>query len=602
MSVLKTIFKFAVRGFAVVGFVVILISAAGWTIMLTREKPKLPEKIILTLDLRGKIAEAEGSGPLGFGFDKTSPTLRDVVSAIDLASQDDRVQIVIGSFRDDGSDYPKAQEIRDAVYRLRSTGKMAFATATSFGELGPADRAYYTASAFSQIWLQPVGVVGLTGVSAQSPFLRGALDKVGATADFVHREEYKTAASMLTETEFSVPHAEMMNSLLDDISMQVVNDIAVDRQLSPMQLYRLIDHAPLTALEAKAGGLVDRIGYFDELADLALNRMGDNAELVPAEEYLSLRQAELKKEDLVSEIRGKDKILPTVAYIHAVGEIKQDAGGIKRGGPSMSADDMVAALKDAVNDKNVEAVLIRLDSPGGSAVASETIRYAMSRVRNSGLPLIISMGSMAGSGAYWMATEADYVVADPATLTGSIGVVAGKIAGTHVWNDLGIGWGMVTRGDNADMWSLTEPFTDAQRQRVDQLVGDTYEDFKTRVAEGRNMDMASVAAVAKGRVWTGNQALNLGLVDQLGGFYDALVVTKNLLGLTEKEKVILREFPEDDSLLTRIKKSISKLGQFGVVMESAMGWMTVLEPVMEPAARVLSAQPRQVIMPDVSIK
>lgn len=592
MQLIKALFKFLVRSLAVIGLLVVLLIGLGIYAATTFEKPKLPQTIILSLDLRNKIEETENDSPLRFTSDGGAMPLRETIAAIDLAAKDDRVKLLIGRFRDDAEDYASAQEIRDAVLRYRSEDKMAFASATSFGEMGPADKAYYIASAFNDIWVQPVGMVGVTGPAAQMPFFKAALDKVGATAQFVHRREYKTVADSLTQTDFTPANAEMLGSILDDINSQTVDDIALARHIAPIDFFKLQDSAPLTANEALQAGVIDRIGYFDEIIDWALERLGDKAEVVDAQDYLDMRRAEMKHE-----LEGKNT--PTIAYIHGVGEISQGGGMIKGGQGGIDADEMAQALQDAVNDDEVEAVLIRLDSPGGSAVASETIRYAMQRVREAGLPLVVSMGGMAGSGAYWMATEADWIEADPATLTGSIGVVAGKIAGTEIWDKLGINWGMIMRGENADMWSLTTPFSDAQLARIDEIVGGTYDDFKTRVAAGRNMDAEQVEALAKGRVWTGAQAYELGLVDELGGFTDALAVSKNLIGLLDDERVMLKEFPEEEDMLERLKKTLARFGALGVSMQKVVSWLELAMPAIEPAVNSLAQKPGQVVMPVV---
>lgn len=592
MNLIKSALTFLVRGFALVGFLVVLLIGLGIGAASKFEKPKLPATIILSLDLRDAVDEAESDSPFRFAQGGGALSLRDTIAAIDMAAKDDRVKLLVGRFRDDAADTASAEEIRDAVLRYRAEDKMAFASATSFGEMGPADKAYYIATAFNDIWLQPVGLVGITGAAAQMPFFKDALEKAGATAQFVHRREYKTAADSLTQTDFTEPNAEMLGSILDDISSQTVEAIALARAIAPLDYFKLQDQAPLTAMQALQAGLVDHIGYFDEILDWATERLGDKAEVVDAQDYLDMRRAEQKDE-------AAEKTWPTIAYIHGVGEISQGGGMINRGRGGIDADEMAQALQDAVNDETVEAVLVRLDSPGGSAVASETVRYAMQRVKAAGLPLVVSMGGMAGSGAYWIASEADWIEADPATLTGSIGVVAGKIAGTEIWNKLGINWGMITRGENADMWSLTTPFSDAQLQRVDALVGDTYDAFKARVASGRNMDQQQVEALAKGRVWTGNQAYELGLVDELGGFYESVRVTKNFIGLLDDDKVMLKEFPEEEGFLDHLKKSLGRLGNLGASMQKIVSWLQVAMPAIEPMVEGLAPRPRQLLMPPV---
>ncbi|MDX1921892.1 MAG: signal peptide peptidase SppA [Alphaproteobacteria bacterium] len=584
--------KFVVRSFAILGFAVFAVSVTGWVIVLTHEKQHLPETIILSLDLTSNIPEAAEHNPIKAALGKSGALiLKDAIAAIDYAKKDPRVKVLVGNFRENPVSMAGAQELRDAVYRFRERGKPSYAYATSFGEFGAADKAYYLASSFNEIWLQPLGLVGITGLAAQSPFVKEALEKIGAKADFVHREEYKSAMDMLTENDFTAANAEMLGSILDDLNAQMVDDIAADRQLQPVNLMRLIDVAPINAQTALDEKLITHIGYEDEL-QLRLDKLfGDKAEVVSAEDYLSMRRDELQNDD-------NDK-KPVVAFIEATGEIVQSSEGPTKSG-GIAADETVKAIHEAMDDEKVEAILLRIDSPGGSAVASETIRRGIEQAQNIGLPVIVSMGEMAGSGGYWMAAQADVIVADPATLTGSIGVIAGKVTGTDVlWDKLGIHWGIITRGENADMWTATAPFTDAQRAKVDALVDETYQQFKKHVAAARDLTDEEVAAVAKGRVWTGNQALNNGLVDELGGLVDAVNYTKSLLGIPEDDRIMLKQFPAPEGFAERLEKILEGFGGLGASMTKLNGLMQSFEAVVSPLQSVSSIKPGQAIMHNV---
>jgi protease-4 len=597
---MKTILKYVGRGLAVIGFIVVLVSASGWVILLTHKKPELAQKIILSFDLTKGAPEKVSDNPLRAALDDSSDlSLRDVVSALDLAAKDDRVKVVYSEVRDNGIPMASAQEIRDAVFRVREANKPTYAFATSFGEMGPSDKAYYLASSFQNIWMQPVGLVGLTGLGAEMPFARDALKKIGVQADVARRGKYKSLMESATDQDFSPANAEMMESLLDDLSAQLVGDISLERHIDPLTLARLIDVAPLTAQEALHTHLVDRIGYRDELEDLFAKAFGDDAKVVPAADYLAMRRDEIRAEDR----KKKDKAeLTTVAFIQASGNIVQSkSGGPLAGSSLLAADDLASAIRAAVDDDKVEAILLRLDTPGGSAVASETIRRALVLAGEAGLPIVVSMGSVAGSGGYWVASVADIVVAEPATLTGSIGVIAGKFSGTDVWDKLGISWGRITRGENADMWSITAPFTSAQKARIDQLVGAAYDDFKQRVAEGRNMTPEAVEAIAQGRVWTGNQAFDLGLVDELGGLTDAITITKNILGFTEDDFIVLKTFPAPENFRARIKKFLFQMGGTSASMGRLDVLLDALQPALERAETFLHVGQRDLRMPPVSL-
>ncbi len=590
---MKKLFKFFVGGFALIGFLLVAMSVAGWSLILSRKPPTLPPEMVLVFDLRNKIPESAGSGPLPINLNEDKQSLRDVVATMDMAAMDDRVKTVVARFRNDIGDYAAAQEIREAVKNLRGHGKMTYAVASTFGELGPADKAYYTAAAFERIWLQPIGLVGITGMAAQSPFFRGSLDKLGIQPDFLHREEYKTATDMFMEHDFTPANAEMLGSILDDMDSQVATDIAHDRGIAPIDYYRLTDQAPLNAQTALDAKLVDKLGYGEDVIDNALAGLSNQAEVIDADKYSDMRRNELKAK--------LAKNLPAVAYIHAVGEISQNEGLGRHDG--ISADEMGEAIEQAVKNSNMEAILIRLDSPGGSAVASESIRYALSRASKAGLPIVVSMGNMAGSGAYWLSTEADVIVADPATLTGSIGVIAGKASATdEAWDKLGINWGMITRGENADMWTVTQPFTPEQHAKVDGLVGEVYDNFKQRVSDGRELDPAFVATIAKGRVWTGNQAYELGLVDEVGSFDDALAITKSLIGVSEDDNIQLKKFPEEPGLFKRLFKSVDRFGGLGAEMERFVTRANAYMQILAPVTSALGTHQGGAVMPDLRIE
>lgn len=576
---MKSIFKYIFRGFAVLGFGVFLLSVVGWASLLFREKEKLPDEIVLHLDFTHAIKEKQSQSPLNFALsDDEGMTLRDAVAALDLSAKDPRVKIVVGTFSGNAFPLAASEELRAAVLRAREAGKLSYAFATSFGELGPADKAYDLATAFEEIWVQPLGLLGITGFAIETPFAKKALEKIGARADFVHREEYKNVMETFTQDDFTPEGSAMLEDVLDQLTAQFVDDVVAARYIHPYDLLDLMETAPLTAKEALKAGLIDKIGYADQLEDRIFDTIPDG-EFVNALHYLSLRRQEIRDGKAVP------KNTPVIAFIHAVGNIVQEAGASPAAEQLIVAGELVGAIEDAVNDETVEAILLRLDSPGGSAVASETVRRALIRAQYSGIPIIVSMGSMAASGGYWIASAADRIIANSATLTGSIGVVAGKVAATdELWDKLGLSWSMVTRGENADLWTPLVPFTDQQRDKIDGLVGMTYNAFLSRVADGRDMTREEARAVAKGRVWTGGQAAENGLVDEVGGLYDAIGATKSMLGVAEDDSVLLKVFPAPLTLAERIAKSlqnISHMGasaaRLGILLDGAIN---VLSPIL----------------------
>ena len=502
--------RLIVRSFALFGFLMAAGLAGGGYLLYQAlfATPSLPEAVVLSIDLDRKLVEQGNDDPVTGTLLGADLSLRDVVNALDRGARDWRVKGAVFRFGGDELGMAQAQDLRSAIARFRAAGKFTTAFAESFGEFGPGNKSYYLASVCDQVWLQPVGLVGLTGFSAEMPFARKVLDQLHVVPEIFHREEYKSAMEGLTERTISAPHKEMLESLLDDLTDQLVVGLATTRKLDPVAVRRLIDRGPLLDREAREAGLIDRIGYYDEVTDEALDKAGAgglDAGLVAPDDYL--------------EAAGEPNDSgPTVALIFAVGAlVRGDGGGSPLvGGDSIGSDAVVQAFQQAVDDDDVKAILFRIDSPGGSVVASETIRRAVLQAKAAGKPVIVSMSDMAGSGGYWIAMNADRIIAEPATLTGSIGVIVGKVATAGFWDMLGIAWDGAKRGQNAGIWSDIGQYSPAERARVDAVLDDIYATFTRNVAEARHLAPEKVREMARGRVWTGHQALALGLIDELG--------------------------------------------------------------------------------------
>jgi protease-4 len=468
-------------------------------------------------------------------------TLRDFLDTLERAGDDSRVKGLYARIGSDALALATTQEARDAIAAFRAKGKFAVAFAESFGEFGPGTRPYYLATGFDEIWLQPLGSVGLIGLHAEIPFFRGALDRLGVTASFAHREEYKSAMNSFTETAMTGPQREEIEDLLSTTSSQIVRGIAAARGLSEERVGALIDRGPFLAEEAQTAGLVDRIGYRDEAVGRARSHAGTGAKLVSAARYLA-------------GAGRPHKSGPTVALIYGTGLITEggDAAGGLAGSNEMSAREISRAFRQAAANKDVRAILFRISSPGGSAVASETIWRSVAQARESGKPVIVSMGDTAASGGYYVAAPADKIVAQPATLTGSIGVLAGKFVLGGLLQKFGVTAEAAQRGANAAMYSQFEDFSPAARRRLDAFLDRIYGGFKDRVASGRHMTAEQVEAVAKGRVWTGEQAKANGLVDALGGYDVALRLAKEAAKIPADKPFKLVVFPRARSTVERI--------------------------------------------------
>jgi protease-4 len=532
--------RFFVGFLAVIGVIAIVgfLGIVGLTVALVRlhGATPLPGDIILTADLTGGLTDGPSPDALSRLFLGNTATLRDFVDAIDRAAGDPRVKALYVELGDDSMALAKTQQVRDAIAAFRAKGKFAVAFADTFGEGSAGTRPYYLATACDEIWLQPLGELGLTGLRSETPFIRGLLDKLGIAADFEHREEYKTAMNSLTETHMTAPQREEVEALLSSMSGQIDRGIAAARGLSPDNVAAIVDRAPLAADEAKALGLITNIGYRDEAMGAARSHAPSGAKFLSFARYLA---AAGRPHASGSEI----------ALIYGTGLVTR--GGTGTGltqENDFSARALARAFAAASRDKDVRAILFRIDSPGGSATASETIWREVERAQVRGKPVIVSMGDVAASGGYYVAAPADKIVAEPATLTGSIGVLGGKLVFAGLMQKLGVTADSAERGANAGMFSITQDFSPQARDRLGALLDNIYAGFKDRVVTGRHMTPNAVEAVAKGRVWSGEEAKDNGLVDALGGYETALELAREAAKLPDGAPLNVVVYPRERGL------------------------------------------------------
>ena len=525
--------------FAVIGIlaVLLLIAVGVAAFRLQPSKPKLADNIILSADLTQTLADGRGEEGWRQIVIGNKPNLRDFLDALEVAGSDPRVKGILARLGGDGMGLARVQQVRDAIAAFRAKGKFAIGFADSFGEFGAGTRPYYLATAFDQIWLQPMGSLGLTGIYAETTFFRGTLDLLGIAPEFDHRGRYKSAANVLTETRMTPPQREETQDLLNSISGQIVNGIAAARKLSPEAVNAAIDRAPLLPNEALQAKLVDRLGYREEAIAAARKRAGSGAEIVNLPTYLEGAGRPHRKGE-------------RIALIYGSGLIVRGGGAANplTGSNEMAAGDMTRAFRDAVRDPKVRAILFRIDSPGGSVVASETIWHNVVYARERGKPVVVSMGDVAGSGGYYVAAPADKIVAEPATLTGSIGVLAGKLVVADLMRKVGLSTDAVQFGGNAAMFSSTSDFSPAAHARLQAFLDATYQGFKDRVATGRHMTADAVEAVAQGRIWSGEEAKKRGLVDALGGYEVALRLAREVAKMPAGAPVELTAFPREEGL------------------------------------------------------
>ncbi len=541
-----------------IGLAIVLVAVIG-------VKGRVPSKTILDADFEHSLLEDAPDTPTAQLMMSHKETLRDVVDAIDRGAADDRVVGMIAKIGGASMGMAQTQELRDAVLRFRAHKKFAVAYSETFGEFGPGNGAYYLATAFDHIYLQPSGDVGLTGIIMQSPFIKGTLGKLGVTFHGDHRYEYKAALNFYTESKYTDAHKEEMTAIMNSWFSQMKDGICQARQIAPEKFQALVDAGPYLGKEAVAARLVDAVAYRDEVYGDVKSKAGDGAQLLYLDKYLSRAG---RPHD-----HGK-----TIALVFGVGAVtrgKSDYDPVQ-GNQDMGSDTVAGAIRAAAEDKDVKAILFRVDSPGGSYVASDTIWREVVRARQAGKPVIVSMGNLAGSGGYFVAMAADKIVAEPGTITASIGVLGGKMLTSGLWDKVGLSWDEVHQGENATMFTGTQDYTPAEWARFEAWLDRVYVDFTNKVADGRKLSKDKVLEIAKGRIWSGQDAKNLGLVDELGGYDTALKLAKRAAGVPADEEVRVVVYPRPKGFL-----------------ESELGWRSPdnseKEAVGQTMARILEA-------------
>ncbi len=536
-EMLKKIKKVIIGFLAVWGGLAIL-SGIAVGVLYWIGQTHLPDKILLEADFQGPFVEHIPNDSAAQVLLARKPVIRDVVEALETASRDDRVMGLLARIGDVQMGMAHIQEIRDAVTAFRKTGKPAIAFADTFGELTPGNGGYYLAAAFDEIYIQPSGDLGLTGLMSRSPFVAGTLEKLEIEPRLDHRKEYKNYMNMFTETEYTAPHREAVSAVVDSMFDQMVRAIAEARGLSEDEVRDRVDRGPFLGKEALDAKLVDGLFYWDEVEDRIRERIGEDPDGYRLSTYF--RRAERPYTE------GK-----TVALIYGEGGVHRGESTYNpvTGGVTMGSETVAKAFRSAIEDEDVKAILFRVDSPGGSYVGSDTIRREVVRAGRAGKPVIVSMANVAGSGGYFVAMTAHSIVAQPGTVTGSIGVLGGKMITRDFWNKLGVTWDSVKRGEHAGMWSPIEDYSSEEWARVQALLDRVYEDFTQKVAQGRNLKEEKVLEIAKGRIWSGEDALRIGLVDGLGGFHKALAVTREAIGVEPDAAIRLKRFPAKKSVL-----------------------------------------------------
>jgi protease-4 len=488
----------------------------------------LPSNAVLVIDATGQIEEQHSPDLFSAFGGFTTPVLHDYVDAIDAAAKDSHIAGLVVRIAPLETGWGKLEEIRSHLLAFRKSGKPSICY---LGYDGIGNPEYYLATACQQIWLVPTAPVSIRGMMAEALFFRGTLDKLKIVPEFYHIAEYKTAGNTFTEKQFTPAHKEEVEGLLHSIYDLYLNDASKARGMDRAQFEALLNRGPFSSSDAVTNKIVDRLGYWDQLQDYFKGRaQGWNP--VSLNRYRS----SISNDGTAN-----------IAVVHASGLIVSgDSGSTSGGGSVMGGDSVAADLRTARKDHSIKAIVLRVDSGGGSVVGSEVIRREV-ELANQVKPVVVSMSDVAASGGYWIAAPARKIVADPGTITGSIGVLIGKFNVSGLYALLGMSTDSVATSDNATMFSAQQNFTPAQRAYIQKSLNDTYADFTKGVAQGRKMTVEAVDKIGKGRVWSGVQAKEIGLVDELGGLDRAIEIAKQLSNIPAGESVHIVRYPEEKS-------------------------------------------------------
>src|SRR5579884_2207875 len=520
---------------SILAAVIVVFALARFAASFGERSPQIADNGTLIFRLEGDVPERAPAEIPFPGFAEQAPiTVEQVWSTWRKAAADSRIKAVIFEPRDLGIGWGKMQEIHQEIVEFRKSGKPLVALLR-----GPGAREYYLASACDRIYMAPEDTLNLKGLMAQSFFLKGTLDKIGVRADVIHAGKYKDAGDVLTQKEMSPETREVLNAILDQYYGDLIDTIAKGRKRTPDQVRAAIDNGPFFGRQAKDAGFVDVLGYDDEVAGDLQKRLG---------------QTQLNKIAIKSYVRVPASSLGVaggkrIAFIVGQGDITRGStsGGVGEAS-NLASGSFTRVLNDVANDSSIRGAILRIDSPGGDGVASDDILNA-ARDLSRKKPLVISMGDVAGSGGYFIAMTGDPIVAYPNTLTGSIGVIMAKFDLHGLYDKIGITKQMLTRGQYADLDSDYEPLAGKNLEKMTQEINHFYMAFKERVAQGRRQSVDRIETVAQGRVWTGAQAKQNGLVDDLGGIDSAIAMVKKRANIGASEKVTLVVFPPKRTVL-----------------------------------------------------
>jgi protease-4 len=597
-AIFPAVWRIAKRGFMLIGIMVVLSSVVSAFTISQLFKNDAPTKTlsdsVLSIKLEDALYETSDEADFYDPFAPMPMTLRDVTEAIDRAANDDNIEGLIMRLESAPISLAQAMEIRAALTRFRQAEKFTKIYSSSYGGAGGGLVRYYLASVFDEIWMQPMGIVSIPGIEIEIPFLRDVLDTVGVKPEFFQREKYKSAYENLMRSEMSDANREALTALVGDLREEIVAKLAISRGVRPAQFEKYIEKGLFTSTEAFEAGLISHPSYADQMIEAVKEELTGDPDSEDVN-FVSI-QSYVNNHRMSGFESGAASRKPQVALVYVSGAIMQSADS---GGNIAASEDVAPEIMKAARDEDIEAIVIRIDSPGGSPTASESILRAIQYAKNKGKTVTVSMGSMAASGGYWIASGADRIFALPITLTGSIGVIGGKFDLSGLWNKVGVNWDdSVSWGENAGMFSMNKGFSNSGSERYNAMLDHTYDSFLERVAKGRNMTIEQVREIAQGRVWSGKRALDLGLVDELGDLNDTLNYVAVQIGEESKNDLAVIVLPEPQ---TPFENILDLLGGQVSAGKSLVRLQHSLEPFMAVSDGVLNRSADMTVYDPVEI-
>lgn len=518
---------------------------------------EIPEHTVLMIDFGHNYSEAQTDSLLNELLDRQTMSFTSLIQAIEMAATDKRIEGIVARLDVSDLELAQIQDVARAIVAFKQSGKKTYVFSQGFGPFGQGNREYYLATFFDKIYMQPHTYIGLTGIGMELPFAREVLDKIGIYPEFYTRYEYKTAMMSFTDKNISPSYksemARLGNSLMNELKKGIWQNRSIEENPEI-----IINMAPLSAEEGKRLNLIDDILYLPQ----AEKRIEDEG----AKNFIAV-------EDYATQIHPNEGDLPTIAVLNLSGIINTGENSADIDGEfTIGSKSVLSDLSDIEDIENLKAVVVRIDSPGGSYNAADEIYFALQELKkNKKVPIIVSQSGYAASGGYFISLAGDVIIAEPTTITGSIGVLGGKFVLQKLWQKLGIEWADIKIGNNADILSMNKPFSAEEQHIFNVSLDEVYRDFTQKVVENRPLKQ-NIDKIARGRVWTGHEALDLGLIDMLGSLSTAITTARDKGGIAAGERFKIVSFPREKSFGDKIRELLmqSKINVTDVIAQSGV--------------------------------